>query len=200
MSLQPVLIAGAWRAAESTPAPPTPKIPPPAKPCRMNFRSAVSVRRRAPPPRAAELLHFTAARAARPISDTLRRQTRDRAPEIVECAHRETAPAGRRRAAADHQPVAAGGGRALEGSWALPAIDTKLNIRSLLAPLGPVWVSARVPVRLQLAPPAGFCRRHRHRQPGHRQGQHLASGSVPFAGGRGAGGRAGNRPAARHRR
>jgi 2,5-dioxopentanoate dehydrogenase len=29
---------------------------------------------------------------------------------------------------------------ALEGSWALPTIDTKLNIRSMLAPIGPVWV------------------------------------------------------------
>ncbi len=27
-----------------------------------------------------------------------------------------------------------------EGSWALPTIDTKLNIRSVLAPIGPVWV------------------------------------------------------------
>ena len=27
-----------------------------------------------------------------------------------------------------------------EGSWALPTLDTKLNIRSLLAPIGPVWV------------------------------------------------------------
>jgi acyl-CoA reductase-like NAD-dependent aldehyde dehydrogenase len=29
---------------------------------------------------------------------------------------------------------------ALEGSWALPTIDTKLNIRSTLAPLGPVLI------------------------------------------------------------
>lgn len=29
---------------------------------------------------------------------------------------------------------------ATEGSWALPTIDTKLNIRSYYAPLGPVWV------------------------------------------------------------
>ena len=29
---------------------------------------------------------------------------------------------------------------AVEGSWALPTIDTKLNIRSYYAPLGPVWV------------------------------------------------------------
>jgi NADP-dependent aldehyde dehydrogenase len=27
-----------------------------------------------------------------------------------------------------------------EGSWALPTIDTKLNLRSQLAPIGPVWV------------------------------------------------------------
>ena len=29
---------------------------------------------------------------------------------------------------------------AREGSWAMPTIDTKLNIRSCLAPIGPVWV------------------------------------------------------------
>src|SRR5262245_53820715 len=29
---------------------------------------------------------------------------------------------------------------AREGSWALPTIDTKLNIRSMLASIGPVWV------------------------------------------------------------
>ena len=28
----------------------------------------------------------------------------------------------------------------IEGSWALPTIDTKLNIRSMLAPLGPVFI------------------------------------------------------------
>src|SRR5690606_10041584 len=29
---------------------------------------------------------------------------------------------------------------ARDGSWALPTIDTKANIRSQLAPIGPVWV------------------------------------------------------------
>ncbi len=29
---------------------------------------------------------------------------------------------------------------AREGSWAMPTIDSKLNIRSCLAPIGPVWV------------------------------------------------------------
>ena len=33
-----------------------------------------------------------------------------------------------------------GAAAAREGSWALPTIDTKLNIRSALAPIGPVWV------------------------------------------------------------
>jgi NADP-dependent aldehyde dehydrogenase len=28
----------------------------------------------------------------------------------------------------------------LDGSWALPTIDTRLNIRSVFAPIGPVWV------------------------------------------------------------
>ena len=68
-----------------------------------------------------------------------------RAGELVELAHRETALPKAPRLADVELPRTTGQLRqaaaaALEGSWALPTIDTKLNIRSMLAPLGPVWV------------------------------------------------------------
>ncbi len=67
------------------------------------------------------------------------------APQLIETAHRETAlPVEPRLKVAElprtvnqlRQAAAA----AREGSWALPTIDTKQNIRSLHAPLGPVAV------------------------------------------------------------
>jgi NADP-dependent aldehyde dehydrogenase len=65
--------------------------------------------------------------------------------ELVESAHAETALAKSPRLADVELPRTTGQLRlaaaaALEGSWALAAIDTKLNIRSLLAPIGPVLV------------------------------------------------------------
>jgi 2,5-dioxopentanoate dehydrogenase len=68
-----------------------------------------------------------------------------RALEIVDIAHRETGLPRAPRLAEVELPRTTGQLRqaaaaALEGSWALPTIDTKLNIRSMLAPLGPVWV------------------------------------------------------------
>ena len=68
-----------------------------------------------------------------------------RAAEIVEMAHLETALPKSPRLADVELPRTTGQLRqaaaaALEGSWALPTIDTKLNIRSCYAPLGPVWV------------------------------------------------------------
>jgi NADP-dependent aldehyde dehydrogenase len=68
-----------------------------------------------------------------------------RAAELVDLAHRETGLPRAPRLAEVELPRTTGQLRqaaaaALEGSWALPTIDTKLNIRSMLAPLGPVWV------------------------------------------------------------
>jgi NADP-dependent aldehyde dehydrogenase len=65
--------------------------------------------------------------------------------EIVETAHAETALPKTPRLADVELPRTTGQLRqaaaaAREGSWALPTIDTKLNLRSVLAPLGPVLV------------------------------------------------------------
>jgi NADP-dependent aldehyde dehydrogenase len=68
-----------------------------------------------------------------------------RKSELVESAHAETALPKAPRLADVELPRTTGQLRqaaaaALEGSWALPTIDAKLNIRSMLAPLGPVLV------------------------------------------------------------
>jgi len=68
-----------------------------------------------------------------------------RKSEIVETAHAETALPKSPRLMEVELPRTTGQLRqaaaaALEGSWALPTIDTKLNIRSFLGPLGPVLV------------------------------------------------------------
>ena len=74
---------------------------------------------------------------------------------------------------------------AREGSWALPTIDTKANIRSVYGPLGGAGRGVRaqqLPVRLQQRGRRRLRRRHRRRQPGHRQGQQLAPRHDPAAG------------------
>ena len=68
-----------------------------------------------------------------------------RKAEIVDVAHTETGLPRAPRLADVELPRTTGQLRqaaaaAREGSWALPTIDTKLNIRSLLAAIGPVWV------------------------------------------------------------
>ncbi len=68
-----------------------------------------------------------------------------RAEQIVQAAHEETALPVRPRLAEVELPRTTGQLRqaaqaARDGSWCRPTIDTKLNIRSILAPLGPVCV------------------------------------------------------------
>ena len=68
-----------------------------------------------------------------------------RAEQIVQAAHQETALPLRPRLAEVELPRTTGQLRqaaqaARDGSWRRPTIDTKLNIRSMLAPLGPVCV------------------------------------------------------------
>jgi NADP-dependent aldehyde dehydrogenase len=68
-----------------------------------------------------------------------------RATELVEIAHLETALPKSPRLADVELPRTTGQLRqaaaaALDGSWALPTLDTKANIRSMLAPIGPVCV------------------------------------------------------------
>jgi alpha-ketoglutaric semialdehyde dehydrogenase len=68
-----------------------------------------------------------------------------RKAELVEQAHVETALARTPRLADVELPrttnqLRQGAEAAVEGSWALPTIDTKLNIRSRFEPLGPIVV------------------------------------------------------------
>ena len=68
-----------------------------------------------------------------------------RTGEIVELAHLETALPKEPRLKLVELPRTTGQLRQAaaatrDGAWALPTIDTKLNIRSVLGPIGPVWV------------------------------------------------------------
>lgn len=68
-----------------------------------------------------------------------------RATELVDTAHLESGLPKKPRLADVELPrttgqLRQGAAAVLEGSWAQPTIDTKLNIRSQLAALGPVWV------------------------------------------------------------
>src|SRR3974390_1267742 len=147
MSLQPVLIAGQWRPANATGTfhaenPATGETLPDEFPvsswadCDAALTATAESSKKlhaAPPEQIAAFLTRYAERLDA------------RAAEIVALAHLETAlPASPRLAQAELprttgqlRPAAAA---ALELSWALPTIDTKLNIRSVYAPLGPVLV------------------------------------------------------------
>ncbi|HEV7993572.1 MAG TPA: aldehyde dehydrogenase (NADP(+)) [Gemmatimonadaceae bacterium] len=68
-----------------------------------------------------------------------------RADELVEAAHLETGLPRSPRLRDVELPrttsqLRQGAAAAIEGSWAMPTIDTKLGLRSMLAPIGPVWV------------------------------------------------------------
>jgi NADP-dependent aldehyde dehydrogenase len=68
-----------------------------------------------------------------------------RASEIVDTAHQETALPKSPRLADVELPrttnqLRQAAAAALDGSWAIPTIDAKLNIRSRLAPVGPVLI------------------------------------------------------------
>jgi len=147
MSIQPVLIAGAWRAAESSGVfhaenPATGETLPDEFPisrwadCDAALTAATG---------AAELLRTVSPAQLARFLTRFAERLEARAAELVECAHRETGLPKSPRLADVELPrttnqLRQAAAAALEGSWALPAIDTKLNIRSLLAPLGPVWV------------------------------------------------------------
>ena len=146
MSYQPVLIAGEWRAAKAGGSfraenPATGETLPAEFPIStwadcadvLNAATeAAAILRTAPSEQIAKFLMRFAERIEA------------RKAELVETAHAETALPKSPRLADVELPRTTGQLRqaaaALEGSWALPAIDTKLNIRSMLAPLGPVLV------------------------------------------------------------
>ncbi len=147
MTTFPVLIDGKWRAAQSVGTfqaenPATGEILPDQFPvsswadCDAALTAAAHAAvelRSTPPEKIAAFLQRFAERIEA------------RAAEIVERAHLETALAKSPRLAEVELPRTTGQLRqaaaaVIEGSWAMPTIDKKLNIRSMLAPIGPVWV------------------------------------------------------------
>ncbi len=147
MTMHPVLIAGQWRPAQSrgffsAENPATGERLPGEYPISdwadcdealTAATTAAAVLRAQPSEKRAVFLEAFAARIEA------------RKDELVEMAHAETGLARTPRLAEVELPRTTGQLRqgafaAREGSWALPTIDTKLNIRSMLAPIGPVWV------------------------------------------------------------
>lgn len=147
MSVQPILIDGQWRPAAAGATfradnPATRQPLPDEYPisswqdCDDALAAAArafAVLRSLPGQRLAEFLEAYAARIEA------------RQDELVEMAHAETALPRSPRLAGVELPRTTGQLRqaaaaAREGSWVLPTIDTRANIRSCLAPLGPVWV------------------------------------------------------------
>jgi NADP-dependent aldehyde dehydrogenase len=146
MPTYPVLIAGQWRAKASgtfhAENPATGETLPAEFPistwadCEAALDAAADAAgnlRKTPPEQIAKFLTRFAERIEA------------RKTEIVETAHVETSLPKAPRLGDVELPRTTGQLRqaaaaALEGSWALPTLDTKLNIRSMLAPLGPVLV------------------------------------------------------------
>ncbi len=147
MALQPVLIAGQWRPAQSTGSfhaenPATGERLPEDYPtsawadcdAALTAAAEAAVALRARPP--GKIADFLTAYAA---------QIEAGATELVAMAHQETGLPATPRLATVELPRTTGQLRqaaaaAREGSWALPTIDAKINLRSVLEPLGPVLV------------------------------------------------------------
>ncbi|HEY5233386.1 MAG TPA: aldehyde dehydrogenase family protein [Verrucomicrobiae bacterium] len=147
MTLQPILIGGQWRAANAASSfhaenPADGERFSESYPvsswtdCDAALNAALNaanILRTAPPEQLAKFL----ARYAERIEA--------RKMELAEIAHAETALAKVPRLADVEIPrttnqLRQAAAAALDGAWALPTIDAKLNIRSMLAPVGPVLV------------------------------------------------------------
>lgn len=147
MPLQPILIAGAWRAADSIGAfqarnPTTGDALPDQYPvsswsdCDAALDAASS---------AAALLRRTPADTIARFLERFADRMDRRKAELVEQAHLETALPKAPRLAEGEFPrttsqLRQAAAAARDGSWALPTIDTKNNIRSCLSAIGPVAV------------------------------------------------------------
>jgi NADP-dependent aldehyde dehydrogenase len=146
MPTQPILIAGDWRAAKASgtfhaenPVTGTPlpeEFPTSAwGDCDDVLNAAAD---------AAKSLRVIAPEQIAKFLTRYAERIEARKNEIVEIANLETALPKSPRLADVELPRTTNQLRqaaaALEGSWALPTIDTKTNIRSLLAPLGPVLI------------------------------------------------------------
>jgi NADP-dependent aldehyde dehydrogenase len=147
MTVEPVLIAGAWRPAAAggtfqavnpaTGEPLPDRFPVSTwEDCEQALQAAVAAAdllRRLPPEQIAAFLEGYATRIE------------SKAGEIAAQAHLETALPLKPRLADVELPrtvnqLRQAAAAAREGSWALPTIDTQLNIRSCYLPLGPVCV------------------------------------------------------------
>ena len=146
MSLQPVLIAGQWRAANFTSTfhaenPATGEKISEEFPvstwadcdAALNAAAAAAAELRKLPPE--KIVSFLTCYAER---------IEARKTELVEVAHAETALAKTPRLADVELPrttdqLRQAAAAARDGAWALPTIDAKLNIRSMLTPIGPVF-------------------------------------------------------------
>jgi len=147
MPTHPILIAGQWRAAKASGTfhaenPATGEKPPGEFPistwadCDDALNAAAD---------AATILRTTTPEQISKFLTRFAGRIEARKSELVETAHAETGLPKAPRLADAELPRTTGQLRqaaaaVLEGSWALPTIDTKLNIRSTLAPIGPVWV------------------------------------------------------------
>ena len=145
--VHPVLVAGEWRAAASSGSfggenPATGEALPDLFPistwaaCDAALAAATD---------AAEALRTTPPEAIARFLTRYAERIEARASELVDAAHAESGLARKPRLADVELPrttgqLRQGAAAAAEGSWSLPTIDTKLGIRSMLAPIGPVWV------------------------------------------------------------
>jgi NADP-dependent aldehyde dehydrogenase len=147
MPMQPVLIAGQWRAASASGSfraenPSIGQALPDEYPvsswadCEVALSAAAD---------AASALRVASPALISRFLNRLADRIEARASQIVEMAHSETALAKSPRLAEIELPrttsqLRQAAAAALEGSWAMPTLDTKLNIRSCFAPIGPVCV------------------------------------------------------------
>jgi NADP-dependent aldehyde dehydrogenase len=147
MSPQLVLLAGQWRASNSADAfcaenPATGETLPEAFPISSwaDAEAALAAATEA----AAQLRSVAPGRIAQYLTRYAER-LEARATELVDAAHAETGLPRTPRLAEVELPRTTGQLRqaaaaVLEGSWALPTIDSRLDIRSMFAALGPVLV------------------------------------------------------------
>jgi alpha-ketoglutaric semialdehyde dehydrogenase len=147
MANHPVLIAGEWRAARSRRSFSSEN---PALGDKLPGEYPISDWADVDAALAAATAAAAALRASPPDTiaaflDAYAGRIEARKAEIVDVAHDETGLPKAPRLADVELPRTTGQLRqaaaaAREGSWALPTIDTKLNIRSVFASIGPVWV------------------------------------------------------------
>jgi NADP-dependent aldehyde dehydrogenase len=147
MSIQPVLIAGDWRPAEATgtfqadnpaTAQPLEQVFPVSSWADVDGALEAATA-------AAEALRATSPERMADFLDRYAALMEERREPLVAMAHSETALPVKPRLNDVELPRTSGQLReaaraARSGSWLLPTIDTKLNIRSCHEPLGPVWV------------------------------------------------------------